>query len=104
RGVGKLAWTLIEEPLTSADAAEVEAQHRKAALNESIVKTIDNLIVHRAPELRVRMQDDSDRCAGLRLMMIASLDAAGRPIDDHFGHFLEPFLPARPPARLRRNS
>ena len=47
--------------LAAADAAEIEAQHRKAALREHVEELIDDLVVHRAAELRVRMEDDGDR-------------------------------------------
>src|SRR5215469_16690982 len=95
-GIRKLAWPLIEDALASSDAAEIEAEHREAALNKRIIKAIDNLIVHRAPELRMGMQDDRDRCAGFGVVMITSFDAAGWPIDNHFGHFVNPFLPDLP--------
>ena len=49
--------------LAAAHAAEIEAQHREAALGERIIEAVDDLVVHRAAELRVRMQDQRDRAS-----------------------------------------
>ena len=57
---------VVERALAAADAAEIEAQHREAAMHERVVELIDDLVVHRAAELRVRMQHDGDRRVLLR--------------------------------------
>ena len=53
-GIGQLARAVVEIALAAPDAAEIEAQHREAALDEQVVEVVDDLVVHRAAELRVR--------------------------------------------------
>jgi hypothetical protein len=43
------------------------------------------------------MEDDGYRRSGRGIVMIASFDAAGGPIDYYFRHILEPLLPDRLP-------
>jgi hypothetical protein len=57
---------VVELALAAADAAEVEAQHREAALREHVEELVDDLVVHRAAELRMRVQDDGDRAPSRR--------------------------------------
>ena len=71
---------------SSADAAEVEPQHREAPLRECVIEAVDHLIVHRPTELGVRMQDQGDRTVVGSLMVVAGLDAPGRTIDDKLRH------------------
>ena len=52
-GVGQLADAVVEHALALADAAEIEAQRREAALDEGLVEQLDDLVVHRAAGLRV---------------------------------------------------
>jgi hypothetical protein len=77
---------VIEIALAPADAAEVEADSGEAAMHEGIVELVDDLVIHRAAELRMRMQDDRDRGVFLRRRVIAAFDAAGRSGKDHFRH------------------
>ena len=86
RGVGQLAGTVVEQALAPSHAAEVEAQHREAALLEGVIQVIDDLVIHRAAELRVRVQDERDRRVRAALVMVAGLDPAGRTADIHFRH------------------
>ncbi len=51
---------MVEFALAAADAAEVEAERREAALLEHVEQLVDDLVVHRSAELRVRMKDDRD--------------------------------------------
>ena len=67
-------------------AARVEAQHRKAALSEHVEQVVDDLIVHRAPEFGVRMQDDRDRRVGAVTGLVAAFEAAFGPVEDNFWH------------------
>src|ERR1700724_1217427 len=53
---------LIDWAQSSADAAEIEAQHREIPVREDVVELIDDRMVHGAAELRMRMQHDRDRC------------------------------------------
>src|SRR5690606_16608386 len=77
-GVRKLANAVIERALAAADTAEVEADRGEAPMHERIIELIDDLMIHRAAELWVRVQDDGDRGVFLRSGMVAAFDAAGR--------------------------
>ena len=89
----QLADAVVEHALAAADAAEVEAQHREAALREHVEQIVDDLVVHRPAELRVRMQDDGDRRVGLLAGLVAAFEPAVRAVEDHFWHrsFFRPF-------------
>ena len=65
-GIRQFADAVIERALAAADAAEIEAQHREVAVHEGVVELVDDLVVHRPAELRVRMQDDRERRVLLR--------------------------------------
>ena len=82
----KFAGAVVERALAAADAAEIEAQHREVAVHERVVELVDDLMVHRAAELRVRMQHDGDRRVLLPRRVIAALDPAGRAGEDDFRH------------------
>ena len=79
---------MVERALAAADAAEVEAQRRKAAVHEGVVELVDDLVVHRPAKLRVRMQDDRDRGVLLPGRVVAALDAAGRAGENDFRHLV----------------
>ena len=85
-GVRQFALAMVEAALAAPDAAEIEAQHGEAALGEGVIEIVDDLIIHRPAELRVRVQDDGDRRAAHRRGMKTALDAAGRTIEHDFGH------------------
>ncbi len=85
-GVGELAGTVIEGALAAADAAEVEAQHGEAALGERVVEVVHDLVVHRATELGMRMQDDGDRRVALGGWVEPAFETAGGTVEDDFGH------------------
>ena len=84
--IRQFARAVVERALAAADAAEIEAQHREVAVHEGVVELVDDLMVHRAAELRVRMQHDGDRRILLPRRMIAAFDPAGRTGEDDFGH------------------
>ena len=84
--IGQLARAVVEIALAATDAAEIEAQHREAALGERVIEVIDDLIVHGPPELRMGVQDQRDGTVVLADVMIAGLDAAGGAVDDELGH------------------
>src|SRR5205807_254161 len=84
--IGEFPHAVVKRALAAADAAKVEAQHRKVAMRERIVELVDDLMVHRAAELRMRVQHDRDRrVLGLRRMETA-LDPSGRTGEDDFWH------------------
>src|SRR6185437_5940516 len=84
--VRELADAVVEPALAPAYAAEVEAQRGKAAMHEGVVELINDLMVHRAAELRVRMQHNANRGVFLTRRVIAALDATGGAGEDDFGH------------------
>src|SRR5213078_3309102 len=85
--IRQFAGAVIERALAAADAAEIEAQHRKAAMRERVVALVDDLVVHRAMKLRMRMQDHGDRGVLLLRRMVAAFEAAGRTGEDDFRHW-----------------
>src|SRR6267154_2406722 len=88
---------MVERALAAADAAEIEPQHREVAVRERIVELIDDLVIHRAPELRVRVKDDGDRRVLLPRRMEAAFDPSGGSGEDDLGHV----GPRSQPARVR---
>src|SRR5262249_14805461 len=84
--VRQFAGAVVERALAAADTAEVEAQHGKIAVRERVVELVGDLVVHRAPELRVRVQDDGDRRVLLLGRVEAAFDPAGGSGEDDFGH------------------
>src|SRR5690606_23563997 len=84
--IRQLARAMVEFALTAAYATEVEAQRRETALLEHVEELVDDLIVHRAAELRMRMQDDRDRRAFLLGRLVPSFEAARRAVENHFRH------------------
>ncbi len=68
-----------ERTLAAADAAEVETQHREAAMGEGIIALIDDLMIHRAMKLRgVWMQDHRDRRVLLLGRVITAFETGPR--------------------------
>jgi hypothetical protein len=86
RRIRQFAEPMIERALAPPHAAEVEAQHRKAPVHEGVVELVDDLVVHRAAELRVRVQDDGDGCILLSRRVIPAFDPTSRAGKDDFGH------------------
>ena len=102
-GVRQFALAVIEAALAAPDAAEIEPQHREAALGEGVIEIVDDLVVHRPAELRMRMQHDGDRRAAHRRGMKTAFDAAGRTVEHDFGH-LYSIIGRRFKARARSDS
>ena len=75
---------MVEFALAAADAAEVEAQRREAARLEHVEQLVDDLVVHRTAELRVRMQHDGDRGVLLLGRLVSALKATGGSVEDDF--------------------
>ncbi|MNV36416.1 hypothetical protein D3C71_1278910 [compost metagenome] len=86
-GVGKLASTMVEFALAAADRAEIEPERGEAALLEKIEQLIDDLVVHRAAELRMRMKDDRYRRALFLGGLITAFEATRRAVKNDFGHW-----------------
>ena len=87
-GIGQFAGAVVEFALAAADRAEVEPERGKAALLEHVEQLVDDLVVHRAAELRMRMQDDGDRGVLLLGRLVTAFEATGRSVEDDFGHWL----------------
>src|SRR5262252_1361145 len=77
---------MIETALAAPDAAEIKTQRGKVAVHEGVIELINDLVIHRAAELRMRMQHDADRSVLLLGRMVAALDAASRTCENNFGH------------------
>ena len=72
--------------LAAADAAEIEPQNREAALREHVIELIHDRVVHRAAELRMRVEHDADRgILGLGRVKTA-FETAGRAGKNDFRH------------------
>ena len=84
--IGQFAGAVVEFTLAAADRSEVEPQGRKAALLEHVEKLVYDLVVHRAAELRMRMQDDGDRGAFFLGGLVAAFKTAGGAVENNFGH------------------
>src|SRR5262249_48985134 len=84
--VRQLAGAMVERALAAPDAAEIEAQHREAAMRKRVVALIDDLVIHRAMKLRMRMQDHRDRRVLLFGRMVTALEAARRTVEYDFRH------------------
>src|SRR5438445_1266127 len=84
--IRQFAGAMVELALAAADAAEIEAQRGEIALLEHVEEVVDDLVVHRAAELRVRMQDDGDRRTLFLGRLVASLQAAGRTGESDLRH------------------
>ena len=85
-GVGKLAHALVVFALAAADAPEVEAQDGEAHVVEGVMKVVDDLVVHRAAELRMRVQHDRDGGVFFLLGVVAAFEAAFGSWEDDLGH------------------
>src|SRR5262249_19569169 len=73
---------VVEVALAASYPAEIESQHGKPTLHEHVVERIHDLVVHRAPELRMGMQDERNGATGRTFVMIARFQAAGGPVHD----------------------
>src|SRR5262245_34454311 len=85
-GIGQFPLAVVERALAAPDPAEVEAQHGEVPVHEGVVELVDDLVVHRAPKLRVRVQQDADRGILLPGRVVAALDASGRAGEDDLRH------------------
>src|SRR6266446_10455963 len=85
-GIRQLALAVIERALAAPNPAEIEAQHGKAPVHEGIIDLIDDLVVHRAPELGMGMEHDADRGVALSRLVVTALDAPGGAGEDDLGH------------------
>ncbi len=85
-GIGQFADAIVESTLAAANAPEVETQHGKAALHESLVESLRDAVVHRAATLRMGMQDHRDRCAGTGRRAETAFEAAFGSGENNVGH------------------
>src|SRR4029077_3204811 len=100
-GIRQFADAVIEAALAPADAAEVEAQRGKAAVHEGVVDLVDDRMVHRAAELRVRVEHDADRRGFLPRRVVTAFDAAAGSCEYDLGHVFRTSIAV---ARMNRPS
>ena len=84
--VAQLADALVVFALAASHAAEVEAQNSETHIVKGVVKVVDNLVVHRPAELRVRVQNDRDRCVSVLLGVVAAFKTAFGSGKNDLGH------------------
>src|SRR5205807_7056634 len=84
--IRQFAGAVIERTLAAADAAKIESQHREATMRERVVALVDDLVIHRAVKLRMRMQDHRDRRVLLLGRMITAFEAARGAGENYFRH------------------
>ncbi len=77
---------MIECALAAPYTAKIEAQHGKVPVHERIIQLIDDLVVHRATELRVRVEHDPDRGIPLPGRVIAAFETPAGAGEDDLGH------------------
>src|SRR5947209_8918964 len=77
---------MVERALAASDPAEVEPQNGKSAVHKRVVELVNDLMVHRAAELRVRVQHDRNGSMLDAGRVIAAFDPAGGTGKDDFGH------------------
>ena len=63
-----------------------QASDREAAALKGLEQRIDDLVVHRAPMLGVRMQHQGDRRIRLLAVLVPALDPPLGAIDNHIRH------------------
>src|SRR5262249_39895068 len=85
-GIRQLALAMIEGTLAASHPAEIEAQHGEVPVHEGVIELIDDLVVHRPPELRMGMEHDADRGVSLPRRVIAALDAPSGAGENDLGH------------------
>src|SRR5690606_1793193 len=85
-GIRKLAGAVVELTLAAADSTKIEAQRGKIALLEHVEKIVDDLVVHRAAELRMRVQDDGDGRALFLGRLVAAFQASSGTGKNDLGH------------------
>jgi len=85
-GVGQFPHAVVEASLTAADTPGVEPQHRETAIHENMEQREHDLVVHRPAILRVRMQDQRDRCALSLALVIATFEATLGAGEHHVRH------------------
>ena len=85
-GVRQLPLAVVERALGAPDAAEVEAQNGEAAIGEVVVRIVDDLVVHRPAELRMRVQNHGDRRAPLLGGMETAFQPTGGTVEEDFWH------------------
>src|SRR5262249_52439313 len=84
--VRQLALAVVECALRPPDAAEIETQNGKPALGEVVVRVVDNLIVHGAAKLRMRVEHDRNRRPALFGWMKTTLQPTGGTVKENLGH------------------
>src|SRR5262245_18882070 len=77
---------MIERALAPAHAAEIEAQHREAPVQQGVADVVEDLVVHRDAELRMPLHEYGDGGILLLRRVIPAFDPPSRAGKDDFGH------------------
>src|SRR6202035_877402 len=80
------AGAVIERSLAAADTAEIEAQYGKSAMRERVVALVDDLMIHRAVKLRMRVQHHRHWRVLLLGGMVTTFEAARGAGKNNFRH------------------
>src|SRR5690606_23877004 len=86
RRVRKLSHALVVFALAAPDAAEIEPQAGEADVVEGIMETVDHLVVHRPPVLRMGVEDDRQWRVPVLLGMVAAFQPTVGTGEDDLGH------------------
>jgi hypothetical protein len=73
-------------PIQAPNEKEIESQHGKSAMRERVVALVDDLMIHRAMKLRMRMQDHRNWRVLLLGRMITAFKAASGAGENDFRH------------------
>ena len=86
RRVGEFTGTVLEHTLAAADAAEIETEDRKTAVDETIVEGMNDGVVHGPPKLGMRVKQDGDWRGRRLVVVIPALDAPGGTVENDLWH------------------
>ena len=85
-GVAELSRAVVEHALRTADAAEIKPERGKPPPGENLIQFVDDLVVHGAAVLRMRMQQQRQRRIDPIGGVITAFQAAFGAIENDFGH------------------
>ena len=77
---------LIELALAAPDTPEIEPKHGKPQPMKGVMQVVDDLVVHRPAELRMRVHDQRDGRVVALVRVVAALKPPVGAGEDHFGH------------------
>jgi hypothetical protein len=78
--IRQFAGAVIERPWLRPTPRKLKRSTEKPRCAKRVVALVDDLVIHRAVKLRMRMQDHGDRRILLLRRMIAAFEAAAGPV------------------------